>query len=309
MAISTSATHSADRQFAEGAAFIEGRYVPVAEARLPVLDWGFTRSDVTYDVVHVWKGAFFRLEDHLDRFERSCEKLRLSPPSRAEIRNTLMRCVALAGLRDAYVEMACTRGVPAPGSRDPRTCTNSFIAFAIPFVWVVTQEQQARGAHVVISSVPRISPASVDPTVKNFHWGDLTRALFEAYDRGADTAVLVDAEGFISEGPGFNVFCVHEGKVVSPGGTVLEGITRESVRELCAELGIPFEIGRVTPDQLREADEVFLSTTAGGVMPVSRVDGRRLGNDRPGPISVKLKELYWKKHDEGWHATPVDYSI
>lgn len=75
---------------------------------------------------------------------------------------------------------------------------------------MITPEQQARGAHLIISSVPRIPPASVDPTVKNFHWGDLTRALFEAHDHGADTAVLVDPDGYISEGPGFNVFCVRD---------------------------------------------------------------------------------------------------
>lgn len=293
--------------YADGAAFIDGDFVPIADARLPILDWGFTRSDVTYDVVHVWKGSFFRLEDHLDRFLRSCEKLRLSPPERAEIRETLMRCVRLSGLRDAYVEMVCTRGAPVPGSRDPRTCVNRYMAFAIPFIWVITPEQQARGAHLIISRVPRISPASVDPTVKNFHWGDLTRALFEAYDQGADTAVLVDADGYVSEGPGFNVFSVRDGRVRSPGKTVLEGITRKSVRELCEELDVPFELGRITPDELRDSDEVFLSTTAGGVMPVSRVDNRILGNDRPGPLSTRLRDLYWAKHDEGWHATPVDY--
>ena len=293
--------------FADGAAFVDAGYVPIAKARVSVLDWGFTRSDVTYDVVHVWKGSFFRLEDHLDRFLRSCEKLRLMPPGRDEIREVLMECVRLSGLRDSYVEMICTRGAPAPGSRDPRTCSNRFLAFAVPFIWVVTPEQQERGAHIVISEVPRIPPASVDPTVKNFHWGDLTRALFEAHDRGADTAVLVDADGFISEGPGFNVFCVRDGRVRTPEGTVLEGITRRSVRELCEEIGVPFELGRVTPDELRDADEVFLSTTAGGVMPVSRVDDRILSNDRPGPLSVKLRELYWSRQEAGWHATPVDY--
>ena len=298
---------SAQKPYADGAAFIDGGYVPIAEARLPVLDWGFTRSDVTYDVVHVWKGSFFRLEDHLDRFLRSCEKLRLSAPARDEIREVLMECVRLSGLRDAYVEVICTRGMPAPGSRDPRTCINRFLAFAIPFIWVITPEQQARGAHLIISQVQRIPPASVDPTVKNFHWGDLTRALFEAYDRGADTAVLVDPDGYVSEGPGFNVFCVSVGRVRSPGDTVLEGITRRSVRELCEELGIGFELGRITPEELRDADEVFLSTTAGGVMPVSRVDNRILGNDRPGPVSTRLRDLYWAKHEEGWHATPVDY--
>ncbi len=300
-------TGSDPNPFSNGAAFIDGGYVPIAEARLPVLDWGFTRSDVTYDVVHVWKGSFFRLEDHLERFLRSCEKLRLSPPARDEIRQVLMECVRLSGLRDAYVEAICTRGMPAPGSRDPRTCVNRFLAFAIPFIWVITPEQQARGAHLIISQVQRIPPASVDPTVKNFHWGDLTRALFEAYDRGADTAVLVDPDGYISEGPGFNVFCVEGDRVRSPGDTVLEGITRRSVKELCEELGIGFELGRITPDELKDADEVFLATTAGGVMPVSRVEDRILGNDRPGPISTRLRDLYWAKHEEGWHATPVDY--
>ncbi|MCP5150580.1 MAG: aminotransferase class IV [Ectothiorhodospiraceae bacterium] len=293
---------------ADGAAWVDGRIVPIAEASIPVTDWGFTRSDVTYDVVHVWHGRFFRLEDHLDRFERSCRALRLDPGlDRDAMREVLMTCVRRSGLREAYVEMLCTRGVPRPGSRDPRLAKNRFMAFAIPFVWVLSPEIQARGGHLTISDVPRIPPQSVDPTVKNFHWGDLTRGLFQAYERGADTAVLVDMEGFVSEGPGFNVFCVRDGRVVSPGGTVLEGITRATVRELCELVGIPFSLGRVTPDELRDADEVFLSSTAGGIMPISRVDDRVLSNGRPGAVTTRLRDLYWVKHDEGWHGTDVDY--
>lgn len=295
--------------FSLGAAFVDGRYVPIGEAKISVLDWGFTRSDVTYDVVHLWKGSFFRLEDHLSRFERSVAALRMEHPhTRDEVREILMQCVRMSGLRDAYVEMTCTRGMPEPGSRDPRTCSSNFLAFAIPFVWVIKPEVQERGAHLIISSVPRIPPQCVDPTVKNFHWADLTRGLFEAFDRGGDTAVLIDMEGYVSEGPGFNVFCVRDGEVVSPGDTVLEGITRASVRELCEDMGIAFRLGRVTPDELREADEVFLSTTAGGIMPCSRVDDRVLGDGTPGPLSRDLRERYWAKHEEGWHATPVDYS-
>ncbi len=294
--------------FGDGAAYVDGRYVPIGEARLPLLDWGFTRSDVTYDVVHVWKGSFFRLEDHLDRFTRSCERLRLDPGhGREALRDVLMRCVRLSGLRDAYVEMICTRGVPKPGSRDPRLCRNAFYAFAIPFVWIVSPERQEQGAHLIVSEVPRIAPASVDPTVKNFHWGDLTRALFQALDRGGDTAVLVDNDGFVSEGPGFNIFRVHEGGVTTPHGTVLEGITRKSVRELCEALDIPFALADITPEELRDADEVFISSTAGGVMPVTRIDDRILGNARPGPITSRIRETYWRKHEQGWHATPVDY--
>ena len=296
------------RPLSDGAAFVDGDYVPIGEARLPLLDWGFTRSDVTYDVVHVWKGSFFRLDDHLDRFQRSCDRLRLDPGyGRDETRDILMSCVCRSGLREAYVEMICTRGVPAPGSRDPRLCRNRFFAFAIPFVWIISPERQKEGAHLIVSDVPRIAPASIDPTVKNFHWGDFTQALFQAFDRGGETAVLVDNDGYVSEGPGFNVFRVHEGSVTTPGGTVLEGITRASVRELCEELDIPFALERITPDALRDADEVFISSTAGGVMPVSRVDERILGNGRPGPLTTRIRELYWRKHEQGWHATPVDY--
>ena len=298
----------ADPDPGAGIAWMEGEYLPIAEARLPILDWGFTRSDVTYDVVHVWKGSFFRLEDHLDRFERSCRSLRLHPPvDRVRMREIVTACVRRSGLREAYVEMLSTRGQPRPGSRDPRDCSNTFMAFAIPFVWVIKPEVQARGAHLHICGIPRIPPECVDPRVKNFHWGDLTRALFEAFERNADTAVLVDMQGRISEGPGFNVFCIRDGAVLTPGGTCLEGITRESVRELCEEAGVPFRVTSITPDELREADEVFLATTAGGVMPVSRVDDRILGNGRPGPLSTRLRERYWERHEEGWHATPIDY--
>ena len=297
-----------EQAFAAGAAYVDGQIVPVNEARMPLLDWGFTRSDATYDVVHVWRGRFFRLEDHLDRFERSCRRLHLDPQcDRDAMREILMQCVRASGLRDAYVEMICTRGMPAPGSRDPRQCRNRFYAFAIPFVWIISLEQQARGAHLIISEVPRIVPASVDPTVKNFHWGDLTRALFEAFARGGETAVLVDANGNLSEGPGFNVFRVDAGRVTTPHGSVLEGITRDSVKELCAELGIPFAYEDIRPDALRAADEAFISSTAGGIMPVTRVDDRALGDGLPGPITTRIRDAYWRKHEEGWHATPVDY--
>ena len=298
-----------ETDWSAGAAFIDDRFVPIEAARISVLDWGFTHSDVTYDVVHVWKGAFFRLEDHLERFAASMRALRLeSPYGGDDIRGILIECVRRSSLRDAYVAMVATRGRPRKlGTRRPSNCENRLIAYAIPFVWVVSPEIQERGAHMIISSVERISPQSVDPTVKNYHWGDLTRALFEAEDRGADSAILLDRDGLVTEGPGFNVFAVIDGAVVSPDRGALEGITRKSILDLCDELSIPHRVQPVTADQLRGADEVFTTTTAGGVMPVSRLDDRVLGDGGPGPISARLRTRYWQKHDEGWHATPVDY--
>ena len=294
--------------YAEGAAFVEGRFVPVAEARVPILDWGFLRSDATYDVAHVWRGSFFRLEDHLDRFERGMARLHMSLPyGRAEIREILMECVRLGGLREAYAEIICTRGVPPPGSRDPRDCENSFFAFAVPFVWIADPEKQERGLRAVIGGVQRIQPGSVDPTVKNYHWLDLEVGLYEAYDRGGETVILVDREDNVVEGPGFNVFAVKEGRVATPSRGVLEGITRRTVIELASEHGIPLEVREVPAEEVRRADEVFVTSTAGGIMPVTEVDGERVGDGEPGPLTLRLREAYWDLHEDPRFATPVEY--
>jgi branched-chain amino acid aminotransferase len=162
----------------------------------------------------------------------------------------------------------------------------------MPWVWVFTPEQQERGVHAVIADTPRIPLESVDPTAKNFHWGDLTRASFEAHDQGAETAILLDFAGNVTEGPGFNVFAVVDGTVLSPPRGALEGITRLTVFELCESLGVPHEIRTISRAEIEGADEIFLSTTAGGVMPVSRLGARILGNDRPGPIASSLRKAF-----------------
>ena len=296
------------RSYTDGAAFVDGRFLPVGEARVPILDWGFLRSDATYDVAHVWRGSFFRLEDHLDRFERSMEHLHLSPPyDRSEIRDILIECVRLSGLRDAYAEIICTRGIPRPGSRDPRDCENRFYAFVVPFIWIADPEKQERGLHAVIGSKHRIAPESVDPTVKNYHWLDLETGLLEAYERGGETVILVDAEDNVVEGPGFNVFAVEHGTISTPDRGVLEGITRKTIIELAAEHGMQPEARPIPAGELGQADEVFLSSTAGGVIPVTTVDGEAVDNGEPGPVTRQLRDAYWDLHDDPRFSLPVHY--
>src|SRR4029078_7641383 len=147
--------------FTDGAGYVRGRFVPIAEATLPVTDWGFARSDAVYDVVHVFKGGFFRLADHLDRFERSMQMRRIHPPEdRAAIETVLHRCVALTGFADAYVAMVASRGRPrGAGSPPPAGCENHLIAYALPWIDVVPRDVQARGAHVFIASTPRVPDA------------------------------------------------------------------------------------------------------------------------------------------------------
>ncbi len=295
--------------FANGCAWINGEFCPIERAAIPITDTGFTRSDVTYDVVGVWNGRFFRLDDHLDRFERSWRAMRMQPHlAREDMRRILVECVARSGLRDAYVEMILTRGVPVDGDRDPRNFENRFYAFAIPYVWIARPERQLAGLAIVIAnSARRIPPDSVDPTVKNFHWGDLVRGLFEAYDRGAVTAVLLDGDGNVTEGPGFNVFALSNGRLVTPAHGVLQGITRRTVLELAARSGVETAVIPFGADALRAAREVFLTSTAGGVMPVTKVDDTVIGNGEPGPLTLALRDAYWAAHDDPAWTVAVTY--
>lgn len=292
---------------ADGVAFIDGKYVAADDAKISVFDLGFSRSDAVYDVVSTWKGMFFRLEDHVDRFLRSCAGVHIvCPYGKEEIKQILAECVHRSGLQDAYVEVAITRGrFLIPGSRDLRQTKPTFLAYAVPYVWIAPPEKQREGLHVHIAQTPRIPDSAVMARFKNFHWADLTRGQLEALDAGADVAVLCGITGHLAEGPGFNVFFVKNGTICTPATNVLEGITRKTVVELAREINVGVEVGDYPADALRNADEAFISSTAGGIMPVARVDGKTLGDGHAGPISWRLHQLYWSKREAGWLGTPV----
>jgi branched-chain amino acid aminotransferase len=294
--------------FPKGAAWMNGEFIQLSEARIPVLDWGFLRSDATYDVVHVWKGRFFRLDKHIDRFFESTEKLRMPCAlSRAELKKILAGCVDRSGLDNAYVEMIQTRGMSPNFERDPRKSEPRFIAFAVPFGWILRPEEFEKGLDVLVSNRRRISPDSIDSRIKNYHWLDLVSGMYEAYDYGHDTVILTDQENNISEGPGFNIFCVDEAGLNSPKKGVLKGITRQTVLDLAKELNLPFQLSSISLEKLKSANEVFATSTAGGIMPITKINGQLIGQGAPGEITRKLHKAYWDKHsDPSWSVSKED---
>ncbi|KUF09111.1 aminotransferase class IV [Pseudoponticoccus marisrubri] len=293
-----------------GAAWMAGRILPIAEAKIGVTDWALTHSDTVYDVVPVVGGAFFRLPDYLARFRASVQAGRFEIGMEdAEIAAALSSMVAASGLRDAYCAMVAARGTPrVPGDRDPRNCRNHFYAWAVPYVHVIKPEVIAAGASVWIAKmVRRIPPDSVNPRAKNYHWGDFTAGLFEAKEAGFETVLLCDHAGHVAEGPGFNAFAVIGDRVVTPETGVLEGITRRTVLEICAELGLATEIRPLPLEEFMAADEVFLSSSGGGVLPITRVDDRIFGNGVAGPVARQLHARYWDWTRRPEHRTPVPY--
>jgi branched-chain amino acid aminotransferase len=293
-----------------GAAWIRGEIMPIGHATLPVNDWGVVHSDITYDVVPVWNGGFFRLDDYIDRFLRSMTTLRLEiGMDKAAIASALGEMVGAAGLKNAYVAMVASRGVPLiPGTRDPRECGNHFYAWCVPYVHVVRPElpDDQRTAWIA-KSVRRIPTSSIDPRVKNYQWGDFTTGLFEAKDRGYETVILMDADDNITEGPGFNVFAVCGDTIVTSDHGMLEGISRRTVLEMAAELGMTVEVRALPLAEFLNADEVFISTSGGGVQPLTGVDGRIFSNGTTGPVTASLHTRYWDWIQSPKYRTEINY--
>lgn len=292
-----------------GMGFIDGAYTPIGEMRLPITDMGFQLGDMCYDAIHVHDGRFFRLEDHLDRWEHSIRERRYVSLGydRDQVAEVLHGCVARGGLRHSMVTFVATRGSPTTAHKDLRTCQNRFMVWAMPYYKVVSDDELANGVDIVIADTIRIPPEAVDPRVKNFGRLDFVKALFEAYDRDAGYAVLLDRDDNVTEGRGWNIFALTGGRLVSPESGVLEGITRRTVAELSATLNIDCRFDKLAVSTLRSADEVFITSTAGGIMPVSSIDGAKVGDGGPGPVTTRLTELYWKLHADPAYSTPVRY--
>jgi branched-subunit amino acid aminotransferase/4-amino-4-deoxychorismate lyase len=295
--------------YVDGAAFVRGEFMPAAEASVPLFDLGFLRSDLTYDVPAVWNGRFFRLDDHLARLERSCAKLRITPPmSTPRIRETLIELVRLTQLRDAYVDIIVTRGATPKGQRDVRLATPAIYAFVVPYIWILPLTlHEVGGSAIVTREVRRTPPGAMDPTIKNLQWGDLSRGFFEAFDRGANLPLLPDGDGNITEGC-YNIFTVHDHVLRTPGRGVLEGVTRLTAKQIARSEGWQVRSEDVRVSSLYDADEIFLSSTAGGIMPITTLDNHPVGGGQVGPVTRRIWERYWALHADPDLSFAVDYA-
>lgn len=297
-------------KYAKGIAWIEGEYVPLLEAKIPLLDQGFMHSDLTYDVPSVWDGRFFRLDDHLNRLEASCKKLRLNLPlPRDEVKKILCEMVVKSGIRDAFVELIVARGLKGVRGFDPRVpFKNNLYMFVQPYVWVMDPEIQPKGGEAVVArTVRRVPPGAIDPTVKNLQWGDLVRGLFEASDRGATYPFLTDGDANLTEGSGFNVVLIKDGVLYTPERGVLEGVTRKSVIDVARAAGLEVRIETVPVEMVYTCDEILMCTTAGGIMPITTIDGKKVNDGKVGPITKTIWDGYWGIHYDDAYSFKLDF--
>jgi len=263
-------------------------------------------------VPSVWEGRFFRLDDHLDRFEKSLRKLRLKwPLPRDQVKSTLVDMVARSGIQDAFVELIVTRGMKGLRSGiKPEDMQNNLYMFIKPYIWVMDPATQlaGTGSSIIARTVRRTPPGSMDPTVKNLQWGDFVRGMMEASDRGATYPFLTDGDANLTEGSGFNIVLIKDGVVYTPDRGVLEGVTRKSVFDACAALGVEVRVEVVPVELAYRADEIFMCTTAGGIMPITSLDGQPINGGQVGPVTRDIWDTYWAMHYDPAYSFEIDYA-
>ncbi len=276
---------------------IDGRVRPPEDAKISIFDRGFLYGDSVYETIGTVHGKLFALPDHLDRLGRSAARLGLRLPARDEIERAVAETVAAAGNVESRVRVIVTRGGASKLDLDPASADDPQLVVIAQPLGGPTAEMYEKGVAVEIVSVTRNSPSAMDPAIKSGNYLNNVLALGEARKRrpGVHEAILCNAAGSVAEGATSNVFLVAGGEVRTPALAVgiLEGVTRGKVLGLCRSAEIPaIESAHMRPDDLRSADEVFLTSAARGVLPVNSVDGKPVGAGVPGPVTRNLMALY-----------------
>lgn len=267
--------YESDLPYQDNPAWWNGNPCQVKDLRISILDLGLIHSDSTYDVIAIRDHRPWALEEHLDRFFRSCQAWRLSIPySPKEISSAIMSVHHRTGWSDSIIWTSITRGVPSCGNpRDLVSPTPNVMIYAKPW-----QKFNGTNRATVVESMTavRVPDSAINQNNKNFVWNDLTMAQWEAIDKGFDTAAVFGVDGHLSEGPGFNIAIIKDATVLAPGKNRLPGITMRKVQEACVQLGIAFEWADLTRDQVNDCDDMFLTTTVGNIVAVTNYNGRSL---------------------------------
>ncbi len=276
--------------------YINGELVPKSQAKISVFDHGFLYGDGVFESVLVTSGVAFKLKEHIDRLYDSAKVLCLEiPMSKEEMIKTVADVVRANGFKDAYIRLIVTRGVGDLGL-DPRKCQKPTIIIIVDKIKLYDEGALSKGLTAVISSVRRDRVDATTHEVKSMNYLNNILAKLEANAVGADEAIMLDDRGFVSEGTADNIFIVKDGVIYTPPRTcgILLGITRARVMKLAEELGYKVVEKDITPAEVLTADEVFLTGTAAGVVPVTKIAGRVVGDGKPGPITRKLMERFSK---------------
>ena len=295
-----------ERSPEDAIAFASGSYMPLREARISVMDHGLLYGDGIFETAFAWKGRLFKLDEHLDRCFRSMAALALEPPmDRNAMRAVIVETVQRNAWLNAYVKWIVTRGVNGKPLMDPTGCVPNLIVLVQPYLSRATDERVRTGMRLKTVAVRRPGSDVLDPQIKSLNYLNLVLAKIEAKAAGADEALLLDRNGHLCEASGCNLFVRHGRELRTPRRDVLAGITRATVMEISAAHGYTVATDDIDLYDAYTADEIFICSTAGGLLPVVSIDGRKVGDGTPGSAFATLSQAYWDLVAAPTHGTPA----
>ncbi|MFZ1072372.1 MAG: branched-chain-amino-acid transaminase [Verrucomicrobiia bacterium] len=274
--------------------FIDGKYYDERDAKISVFDHGLLYGDGVFEGIRAYNRRVFKLKEHIDRLFCSAKAILLEiPMSHAEIMDAVVVTCRENKLRNGYVRLVVTRGAGTLGL-NPRNCKRPSVIIIADKIQLYPQELYRRGMDIVTVPTMRNLHSALNPAIKSLNYLNNILAKIEANNAHVEEAVMLNAEGFVAECTGDNLFIVKNGELSTPplSAGALYGITRQTVIELAVEAGLKVSEPNLTRYDLFNADECFLTGTGAEIVPVVKIDGRVIGTGKPGPITRKLETAY-----------------
>lgn len=274
--------------------YIDGKFYDQKSAKISVFDHGLLYGDGIFEGIRAYNGRVFKLREHIDRLFASAKAILLEiPMSHAAVMKATVDTCRRNKIRDGYVRLLVTRGVGSLGL-DPNRCETPSIIIIAGGIQLYPAELYQKGMAIVTVPTTRNLVNAVNPAIKSLNYLNNVLAKIEAINAGVQEAIMLNSEGYVAECTGDNLFIVKDGRIFTPplSAGALYGITRQTVMELARESGISASETNLTRYDLFVADECFLTGTGAEIIPVTKIDGRVIGNGRPGPVTHDLVTRY-----------------
>jgi branched-chain amino acid aminotransferase len=274
--------------------YVDGNYFGEQDAKVSVFDHGLLYGDGIFEGIRIYHGRVFRLKEHIDRLFYSAKAILLDiPMTHAELMRATVETCRQNNLREGYIRLIVTRGVGTLGL-NPNRCKNPSVIIIADTIQLYPPEFYEHGLKIITVATTRNLHNALNPAIKSLNYLNNILAKIEANNSGCEEAIMLNADGYVAECTGDNIFILKEGQLFTPplAAGALYGITRKVVIDLAKEAGMPVSEPNLTRYDLFNADECFVTGTGAELVPVVKIDGRTIGDGKPGPVTKQLVERY-----------------
>ncbi|HWX22864.1 MAG TPA: branched-chain-amino-acid transaminase [Candidatus Binatia bacterium] len=274
--------------------YIDGKYYDERTAKISVFDHGLLYGDGIFEGIRAYNGRVFKLKEHIDRLFASAKAILLKVPiSHAKVMDAVVATCRRNQLRDGYIRLVVTRGTGTLGL-NPNRCKNPSVIIIAGKIQLYPPDLYQKGMEIITVPTVRNLHSALNPAIKSLNYLNNVLAKIEANNSGCEEAIMLNVEGFVAECTGDNVFIVKENELLTPplSAGALYGITRRVVMDIAAESGLKVSEPNLTRYDVFNAEECFLTGTGAELVPVVKVDGRVIGDGKPGPVTQRLVAQY-----------------